>query len=494
MANYLMIDFGSTFTKLTAVSSETEDIIATASHFTTVASDITIGYNNALKLLNEKIGKKIKFDKIIACSSAAGGLKMAAIGLIEELTVEAAKRVCLGAGARVDLVVNHHITNDEIQKIFDANIDIILLAGGTDGGNEECVLYNMEKLGQALKNSEKKIPIVYAGNKCCSDSIKEMFEKYGVDGYVVENVMPKINALNIDNARDKIREIFLNNIIQAKGIKKIENTIDKVILPTPEAVLRGATLLSKGYMDEDGFGELCLVDIGGATTDFYSISSTGAKRSDVVVKGLEEPYAKRTVEGDLGMRYSAIGVSKALSAEEIQLLNKDYSDQRNEETARRNRYHLDYAKIDNLDIIEEAKRRNRDVDQVYHEGKELYVDEILASICVDKACGRHAGHLQEIYSPLGTIYNQTGKDLTQVRCVIGTGGVLVNSYHPRTILSKLEGNISNIMELRPQHSTYMLDKDYIMASMGLLSDIDPMLALKIMKKHVVETFDKFEDK
>ncbi len=100
-----MIDFGSTFTKLTAVDTETEDIIATASHFTTVDTDISIGYNNALAVLKEKLNDKdLKFDKIIGCSSAAGGLKMAAIGLVEELTVEASRRVCLGAGAKAHVV------------------------------------------------------------------------------------------------------------------------------------------------------------------------------------------------------------------------------------------------------------------------------------------------------------------------------------------------------------------------------------------------------
>ena len=133
MSKYLMIDFGSTFTKLVAVDTEKEDIIATASHFTTVSDDITIGYQNALKALYEKIGYEVKFDKIISCSSAAGGLKMAAIGLVEELTVEAAKRVCLGAGAKVDLVFSHHINKREVQSIIDNKIDIILLAGGTNG-------------------------------------------------------------------------------------------------------------------------------------------------------------------------------------------------------------------------------------------------------------------------------------------------------------------------------------------------------------------------
>ena len=131
MSRYLMIDFGSTFTKLTAIDTETEDIIATANSFTTVATDITVGYENALGELYSKIGKEIKFDKIIGCSSAAGGLKMAAVGLVDELTLEAAKRVCLGAGAKVELAFSHHLTSDDIKSIIDKKIDIILLAGGT---------------------------------------------------------------------------------------------------------------------------------------------------------------------------------------------------------------------------------------------------------------------------------------------------------------------------------------------------------------------------
>ncbi|HOO43985.1 MAG TPA: glutamate mutase L, partial [Bacillota bacterium] len=129
MANYLLIDFGSTFTKLCAVDTKAEDIIETASYFTTVDTDITLGYHEALKRLFEKIGKTIEFEQVIACSSAAGGLKMAAIGLVEELTVEATKRVCLGAGAKVDLVFSHHLNKSEIKQIKDKKIDIVLLAG-----------------------------------------------------------------------------------------------------------------------------------------------------------------------------------------------------------------------------------------------------------------------------------------------------------------------------------------------------------------------------
>lgn len=460
MSKYLMIDFGSTFTKLTAVDTEAEDIIGTSSHFTTVDTDITIGYHNALNALYEKIGNKVEFDKIISCSSAAGGLKMAAIGLVEQLTVEAAKRVCLGAGAKVDLVLSHHINKREVQQIIDMKIDIILLAGGTDGGNSECVLYNAKMLGKA----GIKIPIIYAGNKSCIDEIEEIFNEYNLNGYFCENVMPMINVLNIPSAREKIREIFLQNIIVAKGIKKIETEIDKVILPTPEAVLRACELLSKGYLHEKGLGEIVAVDIGGATTDLYSMCSASAKRSDVVIKGLEEPYAKRTVEGDLGMRYSALGVLKALTKEEIIMLNQE----------------------ENIDLETKLIYRANHVDEVFTSGNEEEVDLIIGGICANKAMERHVGKMEEVYTPMGLIYNQTGKDLTRIEYVLGTGGVLVNSKNPVKILSKVKQDQKKYLELRPENPKYLLDADYILASMGLLSEIDPLLALKIMKKHLKE--------
>ncbi len=459
MSRYLTIDIGSTFTKLVAVDSEKEDIIATSSSFTTVATDVTIGYKKALEKLYDSLGEKIKFDKIISCSSAAGGLKMCAIGLVPELTVEAAKRVCLGAGARVDLVLSNHINRSEVEEIKEKKIDIILLAGGTDGGNSECVIYNANKLGEAGIS----IPVIYAGNKSAKDDIEDIFKKYGMNGYFVENVMPEINKLNIPSAREKIREIFLKNIIEAKGIKSIENEIDKVILPTPESVLRACDLLSKGYMHEDGLGEIVCLDIGGATTDMYSMSSPSAKRMDVVLKGLEEPYAKRTVEGDLGMRYSATGVLKALSEEEIRLIDEEFD----------------------IDLAKELNFRNEHVDCVFEDdAKEALIETIIGGICVDKAMYRHVGKLEEIFSQMGLIYNQTGKDLTQIKYVIGTGGVLIHAHNPTQILEKVKGN--NPLVLRPRNPKYLLDKDYILSSMGLISEIDPLLAIKILKKHLKE--------
>ncbi len=459
MANYLLIDFGSTFTKLCAVNSEAEDVIETASHFTTVDSDISIGYHKALESLYEKIGKTIEFDQVIACSSAAGGLKMAAIGLVEELTVEAAKRVCLGAGARVDLVLSHHINISEVKKIDSKKIDIILLAGGADGGNSECVIYNAEMLGKM----GVKIPVIFAGNKSAQDEIQEIFAKYNMDGHICDNVMPKINALNIESAREKIRDIFLKKIIEAKGIKKIESEIDQVVLPTPNAVLEAAQLLSEGYLNEKGLGDLVVLDIGGATTDMYSICKT-TKRKDVLVSGLEESFAKRTVEGDLGMRYSAPGIIKSLSEEEVKFINLEKS----------------------VDIETEVNKRYDNVKSLPQNKHDVVIDQFLAEMCAYRAMHRHCGRIEEVFTPMGVVYNQAGKDLTDIEYVIGTGGVIINSDNIDKILVKTTNILHNRQELRPVHPKFMVDQKYIMAAMGLLSQKEPLLALKILKKYTIK--------
>ncbi|MGD9760996.1 MAG: methylaspartate mutase accessory protein GlmL [Candidatus Izemoplasmatales bacterium] len=457
MANYLLIDFGSTFTKLCAVNSEKCEILGTASDFTTVETDITEGYQKALSKLFEKIGNIIKFEQVIACSSAAGGLKMAAIGLVKELTVEAAKRVCLGAGAKVDLVFSHHLNQSEIQQIITGKIDIVLLAGGSDGGNSEAVIYNAEILGK----SGIKIPVVFAGNKSAQDQITEIFNKYNMNGHICDNVMPAINVLNITSAREKIREIFLKQIIEAKGIKKIENDINRVILPTPLAVLDAAKLLSEGYLEEEGLGEIVVVDIGGATTDLYSICSS-SKRSDVIIQGLEEPFAKRTVEGDLGMRYSAPGIVKSLSEREINFINKEKG----------------------VDIVSEVNRRYSNVKLLPENNHDEFVEQFLAEMCAYRAMHRHCGRINEVLTPMGKVFNQVGKDLSDVSYVIGTGGVVIKSKKQYDILKQTTNILHNPSELRPNDPEFLVDHEYIMAAMGLLSKIDPMVALKIMKKHI----------
>ena len=457
MSVHLLVDFGSTYTKLTAVDLEEERIVGTSKAMTTVKTNVLDGFNNAMEKLKNAHPDMKEITAISACSSAAGGLKMAAIGLVEELTVEAAKRACLGAGALVNSVFSHHLSRKEIKQLRSADIDIILLAGGTDGGNKECIIHNAKKLADAQLN----IPIIVAGNKDAQDDIEEIFEKSGDEFYIVDNVMPKLKQLNVKEAKDVIRQIFITKIIEAKGIKKAEEQTGEIIMPTPEAVLIAAELLAKGYEDVEGFGELMVIDIGGATTDVHTIGAGFPKRSEVIFKGLQEPFAKRTVEGDLGMRYSANALVSLVSPYEF----KQYSTYEH-------------------DIESAAKKRHDNVEYLPESEEEKEFDRALAKICCDYSMSRHVGQVEVVYTPLGNMYYQTGKDLTDIRYVIGTGGVLINNENAKEILREVNQKSNKKLELRPTDPIFLIDELYILSAMGLLGQKHPKLAIKLMKENL----------
>ncbi len=459
MGTHLLVDFGSTYTKLTAVDLEREALIGTSKAMTTVKTDVLEGFEHALSKLKAAHPDMPDITAVSACSSAAGGLKMAAIGLVEELTVEAAKRACLGAGALVEQVYSHHLSKKEIKALKQADIDIVLLAGGTDGGNKECIIHNAKKLRDAALG----VPIIVAGNKDAADEIEEIFDDSSQEYYLVENVMPKLKQLNVKEAKEVIRQIFITKIIEAKGIKKAERITGSIIMPTPEAVLLAAELLAKGYEDEEGFGELMLVDVGGATTDVHTIGKGFPKRSEVVLKGLQEPFAKRTVEGDLGMRYSANALLSLVSPFEFKR----------------------YYEYDNANIEASAKKRHDNIDYLPDTEEEKAFDEALARICCDYSVSRHVGHVEVVYTPLGNMYYQTGKDLTDLKYVIGTGGVLINNEHAKEILKEVNQKSDKKLELRPTDPVVLIDRKYILAAMGLFGQKHPKMALKLMKEHLV---------
>ena len=214
MDYYLLIDFGSTYTKLTAVDIEKEEIAATAKAITTVETNIMDGFDLAMESIHEKIGRQANYIKKLACSSAAGGLKMVAIGLVPDLTAEAAKRAALGAGARVIKTYSFKLSSDEIQEIDELNPDIILLAGGTDGGNKETIIFNASML--AKSNIRK--PVIVVGNKSARDEIREVFDGVDMEYYTASNVMPRLNVLDVEPARQAIRKVFMSRIVDRKSV------------------------------------------------------------------------------------------------------------------------------------------------------------------------------------------------------------------------------------------------------------------------------------
>lgn len=456
MKNVLLIDFGSTYTKLTAVDVEKECILGTAAAYTTIKTDINDGLSRGLKLLEEKTGK-LSFDASYACSSAAGGLKMVTSGLVPELTGEAAKLASLGAGAKVVGIYAFELTDDDIEEIRKTEPDIFLLVGGTDGGNKDCILHNAAMLAGMKPN----FPIVIAGNRSAAKECREILS--GCETYICPNVMPKFGVLQIEPTQKQIREIFLNRIIRAKGLSRISELLSDIMMPTPAAVLQAMELLSQGYDDEPGIGELVAVDVGGATTDIYSIADGMPEHMNTVYKGLPEPYAKRTVEGDIGMRYSIQGIVESAGMNLICELSG-----------------LSESRV--CSLIEELKAHT---DKVPDGDEELEnLDYALASCAIQEAVTRHAGTISETYTMMGQTFVQEGKNLTKVKQIVVTGGSLIHTKRTEQIASHALYSHLTPESLRPKNADVWVDRTYILAAMGLLSSYHPKAALRIMKKEL----------
>lgn len=457
MRALLLSDFGSTFTKLCAVDPEREEILGTAAAYTTIESDIFEGFEKALGILEKQVGKLDIIDHK-ACSSAAGGLRMVVSGLVPELTAEAAKLAALGAGAKVTRVFHHELTDDDLDEIAALKPDIFLLTGGTDGGNQNCILANAE----ALVDIHFAKPIVVAGNRSCNRKIRHMFEQAGLDFEICENVMPGLNQINIKPAQDEIRKVFLDQIVEAKGLSRIKSMISDIMLPTPAAMLTAMELLADGHDSEPGIGDLLGVDLGGATTDIYSIADGLPETNNTIMKGLKEPRSKRTVEGDIGMRYSLKGIVDAvglpLLAERAGVAEEDFQAF--------------------IDIIHDHK------DHVPTNPQEQRIDEALAASAIGVAVERHCGSLEEVFTPMGKGYVQTGKDLRKIEQLVLTGGAIVHSPRAQELARFATWSEGDGLILKPQKVQVLLDRKYILSAMGVLSQTYPAMALRIMKKEL----------
>lgn len=454
MEAILLIDFGSTFTKVTAVDAKAGIIVGTGRAYTTVERDIMQGLDQAVANLRQNTGKDLQFSRKLACSSAAGGLRMVAIGLVRDLTVEAANRAALGAGAKILGVYSQRLNRSEIAELEELQPDIILLAGGTDGGNAEVIEYNAGVLAGARVTA----PVVIAGNKVAVDQVRQVLVAGGKEVRVCANVMPELNVLNVDPARQTIRDVFMENIVRAKGLDRAEQFVEGVLMPTPAAVLQAAQLLAQGTSEELGIGELLVVDIGGATTDVHSIAKGDPTRSGVTVRGLPEPFVKRTVEGDLGTRYSLASLLEQ---------GKSHGDL--------------FCQRDEQCWAEYLANIQKDPAWLATSVEDAKLETIMAQLATRIAVERHVGQLEVQYTPFGATYIQNGKDLTQIPWIVGTGGVIVEHPHPGMILEHGKFRTETPTLLSPQSAKCLVDQNYIMAAMGLLAEIQPQVALKILK-------------
>jgi uncharacterized protein (TIGR01319 family) len=447
----ILIDFGSTFTKVVAVDLRVPQIVAQTRVPSTVGTDITIGLEQALAI----IGKDTSIDdpakhQALACSSAAGGLRMVCLGFVPEYTSQAANLAALGAGAKVIGQYSYELDSNEIREIEELAPDIVLLTGGTNGGNSKVILHNARLIAAT---SERVRHVIMAGNKAAGDEIRQIFAGTLKNVIFTKNVMPEIGVLDLAPVNAEIRNLFMQNIIQAKGIARARAIIKDVIMPTPSAVLEAAKLISKGCPGCPGMGELIIVDTGGATTNVHSIAAGEPQRADILRGGLPEPYAKRTVEGDLGLKYNLDVLSNLLKERG---LSGEFDSL------------IQHFKNGHLPVMDEEKRCHN----------------ILASLVVEKAVLRHAGTIQEVFGPSGRYFIQHGKDLTGTGCLIGTGGALVYAESPLELLKKALYDYHNPNSLRPRNPQFWVDEKYILYAVGLLGQSEPLKACQLAAKYL----------
>jgi uncharacterized protein (TIGR01319 family) len=454
----LLIDFGSTYTKLRALDLEGGDVVATAQGPSTVASDVNVGLDAALAGLARTLGGTPRFAHRLACSSAAGGLRMVTVGLVRELTAEAARQAALGAGARLVASHAYRLTTSDVARIVDAAPDILLLCGGTDGGNRDVVLHN----ARALAASALACPIVVACNREATDDAVAALESAGKSAIATANVLPGLDTLDIEPARAAIRDVFMRRIVAAKGIERAATRFDAVLMPTPAAVLEGARLLADGTPRRPGHGPLVVIDPGGATTDVHSIGKGEPSTPGVIRHGLPEPYAKRTVEGDLGMRHNAEAIVAAAGVDAIAA----------------------DAGLTVAATTAAIAALHADVESLPRDAAQFALDAALARAAIRIAMTRHAGSCETVYTAQGPVSVQRGKDLSDVALVIGTGGALVHARDPAAILAVAAADAAQPLSLRPRQPRFAIDRHYLLYAAGLLAQVAPDAAFDLATRHL----------
>ena len=444
----LLADFGSTYTKLTAVEAGSGRLLGTAHHPTTIGTDVLQGYEAARDVLTGILNNPT-FGTVLGCSSAGGGLRLAVVGLEPELTADAARKAALNAGARIVTVITRGLTNGNLTQLVESRPDIVLLAGGTNGGNGSVLIAS----ARALADSGLAIPIILAGNVEAQPSAYELLRKRGKHAVMVPNLMPEIGVVDERPVREVIRNLFVHHVIGGKHLSSRPDFAAMILMPTPDSVLAATELLAGGVTPEAGLGDLMVIDIGGATTDVHSVvraDHRGGYATDLV-----NPSAGRTVEADLGLRWNAPGILEAALAE-------------------RPRPELAHLR-------EAAERRAGDPTFVADSRAEMEADLELAALAIDIAARRHAGRLSIELSPQGAALKKSGRDLRTVCTVVLSGGI-VRHAPADDLMQLLPADAGDDRMLLPQHPRFAVDRAYLLAAAGLLSTRDPQAAFALMSQ------------
>lgn len=437
--------------------------------------DVTNGVLNSIQELSElsgielldennKIiktrGPKRGCDIYISTSSAGGGLQMMVAGVVRSMTAESAERAALGAGAIVMDVIasnDHRLPHEQIERIRQLRPDMILLSGGIDGGTTSHVVELAELISAADPRPRLgigyKLPIIYAGNKDAQQNVSDALRDK-VDLVIVDNLRPVLEKENLGPARDKIHDMFMEHVMQqAPGYKKLMSWTDSPIMPTPGAV--GAIIERVAQMNDL---QVVGVDIGGATTDVFSVFVNPEE---------EKPVFNRTVSANLGMSYSISNVLAEATLPNI---------------ARWIPFPIDERELRNQ--IKNKMIRPTTIPQTL---KSLVIEQAIAREALRLAFIQHKSFATTLKGvqkqrTIADAFDQTGTEGTIVNMMhlnllVGSGGVL--SHAPR----RNQAAMMMIDSFRPEGVTILaVDSIFMMPHLGVLAEVHPKAATEVFLK------------
>ena len=438
----LCVDYGSTFTKAVLLNPADGSLLAQSSVPTTIGTDVLDGYRSIRETLATQGFPQV--NEVLACSSAGGGLRLAVVGYERSVTAEAGHRVGLSAGAKVVHVAAGPMTTAEVARLRAARPDVILLVGGTDGGNADVLLHNGSRLAKARLGAA----VVVAGNADVRADLGASLAAAGRHVVLTDNVLPQIGVINPHGARAAIREVFLRHVIGGKGLSKGPDFAAMVRAATPDAMLRGVETLAAATD-----GDVLVFDIGGATTDVYSVISPEGEDAGLRKDVVPALWHARTVEGDLGMRWNADGIVEAATVEHL------------------------LARPDLGRLRAWATKVEANPAHLPEGAGELERDLTLARLASLVAVRRHA----RPSSPGGA-----ARPLARLAHVVGSGGVLRHSPKASqdNVLRAVTSDFAGGWKV-PTGARTAVDSAYLLFAAGLLADADgygPEVAARVARR------------
>jgi uncharacterized protein (TIGR01319 family) len=542
----LVVDFGSTFSKIGIFDTATEEF--TLRYVPTIVEDLRVSLADGLGVkeecerhgdwapLTRAMGE---FDIKLPCSSAKGGLKMVTVSMVKEESGFAADLAALTAGAKLIDSYEGALTEEQALAIYEEDQpEIILQAGGVDfGGDTETQLHNarlLARFSKAAAYARYGVPVIYAGNQDIAhgrgSEIERIYRAEGVDIRLTPNVMPEINTFRIEVVNEAIRELFQTIIIRGKGFDVVEEYMSAPFIPTPRAAFRGINLLAKGYGDEPGLGNIMALDIGGATTDFYSNVGDNPlynyegddplrKVKRTILKTPNTPLAYRRVEGKYGLAYDAENIkelqrfrSGRMVRDLEAFLQREYPEFRPGDDAF-GRFVRRYDGRLDLDLDRYLSWLSANPHSLPTSNEENAMRSFLAKEIIAATTGRNLGYVTETDTYFlqygvnflnqscttlligGTIYHKC-KDMVELHSNSQAGSSPPTPGDRRQLRSDFGRDLRLIAAgtqydrqedwiLRPE-GPVLLDAAYMVSTVGgLYGQIDPERALRMLKRQLV---------